>query len=96
MENLKFEQQSMPEVQQCETFEDLQKLADQWGAEGFTLDRNMPNGELQPTIDFYRRDQEITDIRLSTAFTNGSRENNWQGQKLADHTAIWLKIEKRQ
>ena len=96
MEKETFELTPMPEVSQCETFEDFQALADKWDTEGFRLDRNEPDTQLQSLVDSYRRDPEITDIRLSTAFTKGTPENNYKGEKLADHTCVWIKVEKKQ
>jgi len=96
MEKEKFEPTPMPEVYQCEIFENFQALADKWDAEGFRLDRNEPNNRLQSLVDSYRRDQEISDVRLSTAYTNGTPENNYKGEKLADHTCVWIKVEKKQ
>ena len=96
MENRESQPTQLPEISQCESFEDFQALADKWDTEGFRLDRNEPDTQLQSLVDSYRRDPEITDIRLSTAFTKGTPENNYKGEKLADHTCVWVKVEKKQ
>ena len=96
MEKEKFEPTPMPEVTQCETYEDFQVLAEKLDAEGFRIDRNMPNAEIQKTVEFYNRDPEIVEVKLSSAFTAPTPKNNYKGEPMPDYTCIWTKVEKKQ
>lgn len=91
-----FEQKGMPTVHECGTYEELQAFGDQMTAEGFVLDRNVPNDQLNDLVASYQQDSEIAEVRLSSAFTQASRVNGFKGEPMPDHTCVWMKVDKKQ
>ncbi|MFA5413133.1 MAG: hypothetical protein WC348_01135 [Patescibacteria group bacterium] len=96
MEQKKIEQIPLPEITQCKTSEDYEKLTDKWYAEGFRIAGKEENGtRLQSLVDAYRGDPEITDIRLTTCYIPGTSQNDYRSVELAGFTAVWIKEKKK-
>ena len=89
------ESHPLPQKTIINSWEELKAYADRMHNTGWKFDRNMPDSELQSTIDFYWRGGETTDVALSTAYTQADPKNNWEGRPLEGHTGVWTKFVKK-
>ena len=81
-----------PEVVVCPDFASYQQTGEELAAQGFHFDRNISASEVDATLAFYTDDDEIEEVKLTSAFTQAKfGKDGLTSEALSGMVGVWVK-----